>query len=83
MKLARLPISDVLLADLLMGKTAGDVTTDAPQDLKVHGFVPEPGQPWTLTLIVESETFPEVNSGAPLPEVMFHYTRAAAERPSA
>ena len=84
MKLARLQVADVFLAAILMGKIGNEpVTTDAPQDLRVHGVVPNPGQPWTLTLIVESETFPEVANAAPLPEVVFHYTRVASDRPTA
>jgi len=83
MKLARLSVSDVFLAEVLKGQMTGPLATNAPQDLRVHGVIRHPDQPWTLTLIVESETFPEVEGGAALPEVMFHYTRPVAERPSA
>lgn len=82
MKLARLPVSDVFLAEILKGQMCGPLTTNAPQDLRVHGVVPNPGQPWTLTLIVESETFAEIEGGGGLPEVVFHYTRLTTERPS-
>lgn len=77
MKLARLRVSDVLLNEILRGNSDGPLTTDAPPDLRVHGFVPEPGQPWTLTLVVGSESFPEVEDGALLPEVSYTYRRSS------
>ncbi len=75
MKLARLLVDDTFLAALLRGEIGAPVITDAPSDLRIHGILPQEGQPWTLRLIVESESFAEVAPGAPLPEVVFRYTR--------
>lgn len=76
-KLARLLISNELVREILCGRAWGPCQTDAPADLKIHGFIPKDASPWTMELVVESDTFADVEEGAALPEVSFTYSRAS------
>lgn len=82
-RLAKVRVSYRVLQDLLRGQglyVAREVSTDAPEDLRVVDF----GADWKdrinqqFWVIVESESFEPISEGQMVPEVVFTYTTKEA-----